>query len=254
MSKYFRLTVMASGGEYTFGVIEDEAEKQAMLGAIENDEVGSSIYYTDSDGDEVSLESFEFASLVHVYGPEVSGAQIIVQECQDEEFSEEIGDELINESIDESECGVFTSSNPTVSAEFKEGFADDSLLWATEKVEKRIHFPVELMLDDDDFDISNVFVGSMNLDETINGAEIVNTVCYIPKEEQVKLLKEYLDGDVADDVLADYINDIIYDKPEALNPFILEVGDIEGKGEWENDFNIVTTFDGAEVLYKGGEY
>ena len=64
----------------------------------------------------------------------------------------------------------------------------------------------------------------------------------------------HLDGDVSGDVLADYINDIIYEKPEALSEFVLEVGDIEGKGEWENDYNIVTTFDGKEVLYEGGEY
>jgi hypothetical protein len=255
MSKYFRVTVKATGGEYTFGAIENEEEKQAMLDAIENDEVGSSIYYIDSNQDEVSLESFEIASLVHVYGPEINGAEIIVQECKDEEFSEDIGDELIHESMDELECGVFTSSNPVVSDEFKDGCADDSLLWATEKVEKRIHFPVELILDDgDDFDISNVFVGAMNLDETINGAEIANVICYIPKDEQVKLLKAHLDGDVSGDVLSDYINDIIYEKPEALSEFVLEVGDIEGKGDWENDYNIVTTLDGAEVLYEAGEY
>jgi hypothetical protein len=255
MSKYFRVTVKGTGGEYTFGVIEDEVEKQAMLDAIKKDEVGSSVYYSDSDGDELSLESFEFASLVHVYGPEINGAEIIVQECEDEDFCDDIGDELIHESIDELECGVFTSSNPVVSDEFKEGYAVDSLLWATEKVEKRIHFPVELILDDgDDFDISNVFVGAMNLDETINGAEIANVICYIPKDEQVKLLKAHLDGDVSGDVLSDYINDIIYEKPEALSEFVLEVGDIEGKGDWENDYNIVTTLDGAEVLYEDGEY
>lgn len=56
-----------------------------------------------------------------------------------------------------------------------------------------------------------------------------------------------------DEMLSEYIDDIIYDQPKALNSFILEAGDIEGKGETENDFNIVTTFDG-EILYKGDEY
>jgi hypothetical protein len=244
MSKKVNLTVFATGGEYTFGVIEDEAEKQAMLNAIENNEVSSLIYYTGNDGNEESLSSWNKANLLHKNGPWVVGASLIVN-----------GDnKSFDELIDELECTTFTSSNPWVDGEFKKKFSNDALLWGTEQIEKRIHFPVELILaDDEDFDVTNVFIGSMNMDETINGAEVVDMVCYIPKEEQIKLIKNYLGEGGKDEMLSEYIGDMIFDHPEILNPFTLKVGDIEGKGETENDFNIVTTFDG-EILYKGGEY
>ncbi len=254
MSKFIRITVFNAGGEYTFGIIEDEAERQVMLNAIENDEVRSSMYYEDSEGDEVSLESFNNADILQAYGPEVDGARLIVTVCEDDTFIDEI-ETIVDEQISELKCAEFSSDNPYVTQEFKDGFNDESLLWGTYKIEKRIHFPTELTLADDEiFEITNVFIGSMNMDETICGAEIVDTIYYIRPDAQVKLVKDYYGKDYAEgDTLGDIIGELQDEKVELLKPFELDIGDIEGKGEYENDFNIVSTFDG-EVLYEGGEY
>ncbi|RLC45450.1 MAG: hypothetical protein DRH57_07960 [Candidatus Cloacimonadota bacterium] len=254
MSKFIRITVFNAGGEYTFGVIEDEAERQAMLDAIENDEVRSSIYYEDSEGDEVSLECFEFVDVLQVYGPEMEGAKLIVSVCEDDSFTEEV-ETIVDTQISETKCIEFTSSNPYLTSEKKEEFNDESLLWGTYKIEKRIYFPAELTLsDDENFEITNVFVGSMNMDETICNAEIADTIYYIRADEQLKLVKDHYGEDYADgDTLGDIIVEIQDENIGLLEPFLLDIGDIEGKGEYENDYNVVSNFDG-EVLYEGGEY
>ena len=254
MSKYIRITVLNTGGEYTFGVIEDEVEKQAMLNAIENNEVSSSIYYKDGDGEEISLESFNNANILATYGPSIDSAQLIIVECEDDSFVDEVST-FIDTPILESGCILFTSSNPYCNDELKSKFSNDSLLWGTQKIEKRVHLPAELILSDkEEFEITNIFIGSMNMDETINSDEIVDVVYYIRPDVQLKLLKEYYGDDYTeDDKLGDILSDLLEEKPDMFDQFKLDIGDIEGKGEYENDFNIVTTFDG-EILYQGGEY
>ena len=51
----------------------------------------------------------------------------------------------------------------------------------------------------------------------------------------------------------DYLSDIMWKKLEILEPFLLEVGDIEGRGWAEFEWSIVTDYDNEE-LYRGESY
>ena len=112
--------------------------------------------------------------------------------------------------------------------------------------------------DEEEFDLGNVYIGSMNMDETISGDEIIEDILYIPKDKAIEYTKEYLADNYDNDCyLSEYIDEIYSESPELKEKIrskhLLHPGDIEGKGEWENDYVKVTTLDG-EVLFEDGIY
>ena len=84
------------------------------------------------------------------------------------------------------------------------------------------------------------------------------TFSTIPKDKAIEYTKEYLADNYDNDCyLSEYIDEIYSESPELKEKIrskhLLHPGDIEGKGEWENDYVKVTTLDG-EVLFEDGIY
>ena len=257
----YKINIKNGGGEYTFGAVTNEDDIAAIHTAIENDEVYCSI----ETDDDLGLDHFDLDDmLLQTYGPDVQAANILVasfpSDTDDSDVDYDDGEVIIDDNIDETDVPVFTASNPWYKPEQLAEFPEDTLLWGNEKIEKRITFPTILTLpDDEEFVSTNLFVGTVNTDETVQYAEIVSSILYINEETQKNLAREYYkdDEDVTEDDLLDLFQDFLSEEFEAqpalFEEFVLEVGDVEGKGESENDYNIISTKDNT-LLYEGGEY
>jgi len=252
-----QITVSNAGGEYSGGLIDDEDQKSAILSAIDD---GRRIYsHFIEDDDDADFASYNHDDLFHVYGPCAYGG-VLVETCdnpdEEDEFSRDWTEnsDLIKE---DTEVNWFTSANPYVrSSEYKEG----DLVVLSQQVEKRMHYPVTLEVEGQ-IDLSDIWVGSINMDETISDDEIVDCILQITKETQTKYLKACLGDDYSEeDEFSDYIGDIFMEKEHSklkedlLEECELEAGDIYGKGETENDYIKIVSASEDEILYEDGEY
>ena len=96
------------------------------------------------------------------------------------------------------------------------------------------------------------------MDETFSNDEIIEDVLYIPKDRAKQYMMEYHGNNYdADCQLLDYLSEIYSDSKELKeiireNHLLIPI-DIEGKGEWENDYIKITDLSG-DVLFEEGEY
>ena len=257
MKKIVRLTIINAGGEFTGGVVTDQGIKEKLRKNIDDSFVNSFMEFDD----DTYFEASNYTSILHCYGPNVPGSTILLEESFDidaEDDYERDYEEILSEEIDETEINQFTSSNPCADGNSSD-YSDDDLIFYSQKIEKRIHYPVMIGIENgEEFELSDVYIGSMNMDEAISGDEIIEDVLYIPQDKAEDYTKEYL-GDEwsADSLLGEFIGEIYSETPELKEKIrskhLLYPRDVEGKGEWENDYVKVTALDG-EVLFEDGIY
>jgi len=245
--KKYRITVFCGGGEYTGGHVTEPEVKDFIREKIEDGELCS---FDDlPNGDSFNPE--QYTDILAAYGPAVGcSTTLIVEEINGDD--EKV---IFEGDFEESDAQHYTHSNPWPTNEDGE-YNDDDLIIYTQKYEKRISMPAIVELEDDvEFELDNVYVGSVNMDETINGDEIAVEVLYIPKDKAAAFVKEFL-GDDDEEELAYLIPEIGDDAPDILAKiyeYNLELEDICGKGETENDYMKVVDLK-ENVLYEGGEY
>ncbi len=254
--KIVRVTITNTGAEYMCGVVEDKTVISSLRLKIEEGSVSS---YMEMDNGE-DFSSSNYTNILQVYGPNISDAAIEVEETVDidqdntdreykEIFSGDIGDTMINK---------FSSSNPNFYLIDMSDYPEECLIFYNQKIEKRIHYTVEVECNVDDFDLSDIYIGSMNMDETFSNDEIIEDVLYIPKDRAKQYMMEYHGNNYdADCQLLDYLSEIYSDSKELKeiireNHLLIPI-DIEGKGEWENDYIKITDLSG-DVLFEEGEY
>ncbi len=285
--KIVRLTVINSGGVFTGGVITDEHVKEKLREKIDEGSVNSGTdYYRFMEFDDgESFDAYNYTDILGHYGPNVLGSTILVEESNDIDKDED--DKVYKTDIEDTEITQFISSNPSpadagmyfngsawvADPELvdKSNYSEDDLIIYSQKTEKRIHYPVLIEIDDEEeFELSNVYIGSMSMDETISQDEIIEIVLYIPKNKAIEYIKEYFQDAYDDDDLLsrdlvqefiDCLNDIFLRQSDAetelrekiINNHQIDPGDVEGKGEWENDYVQITDMSG-EVLFEDGHY
>ena len=240
--KKYKIEIKATGAEATFGIVKEEETIEILKEKIEEEEI-----YTSMDiNEDIYINSYDYTDLLHVYGPDINGATIKIEKCEDEEcYDTEITIEEtdINEI---EEITIFTIENPYFQKENYEDIPEESILWGSYKEEKRIHLPAYVELEEEEeIETKNIFIGTVNCDETVADVEIVTDVFYIKEKEQEKILKENKEYETIEDMLDDY-----EETKEIFEQYKLEIGDIEGKGEYETDYNIILDIDG-DVLYEG---
>ena len=247
------LTVFNGGGEFTGGVVTDPKLKENLSNAIEEGDVSSSMEFDDG----TSFSIFEYDDILHAYGPHVPNSRIIL---------EEDGDEYLDESIEDTDVCHFTCSNPDFYYMDKSSFVDGDLIVYNQQIEKKINYPVTFEVDSrEDVKLSNVYIGSMNMDETISGDEIIETFLYIPEDKAEEYIKEYMGDEYDDEELRDNISEIFSENKELAEKITKEhemyPGDIEGKGETENDYIKIERIDvemirqvNASKLFEEGAY
>ena len=253
--KIIKLTIINAGGEFTGGFVTDSDVKENLREKIESGSVNSSMDFDDG----TDFETSSYVDIFHQYGPNVPGATIQLDETTDieeDEYSRSY-EEYFSEDIDETEIKQFSSSNPDLYDLDKSNYSYDDLVIFSQKIEKRIHYPVLFEVDKkEDVVLSNIYIGSMNMDETISSDEIIEDFLYITKDKAIEYTKEYLkDNYNNDDLLVDYISDIYRGehelKEKIRNNHLMLHEDIEGKGEWEDDYVKVTDLSG-EILFESG--
>ena len=258
----YRLTIIGWGGEYIGGTITDPVMIKNIKKAIKEGSVSSSMDFPD----ETQFEDFQHANFFQAYGPNVVNAKATLERIETTDGgAEEEHEEQEIKDLEEAGICLFRTSNPDfddLRDNDDRGLDKSSLVFYTQKTEKRIHHPSIITLPDgESFDFSCVYLGSMLMDETIDNSEILEDVLYIPKAQANQYLKDYFEmtGTELDeaDQLRDHIDSIYYEQP-GLRDMIREkhlcqAEDIEGKGEWENDYVKIINMN-KKTLYEAGEY
>lgn len=243
MSKYIKIKLENDGGEYTHGILTDEKSIKVLHDAIETAEdtgkdIPSCIDYVDEDDNDEQLCGYDNCDIYQVFGPDCSDLTVTVEEYSDKDFQN-----LVSEKeIDADELMFFSVANPMP---IYDEYPDNALAWGTEKQEKDIIYTAHLILDDaEEFDVNNMFVCVVNLDETNMDAEIIHNVLYIPKEEQIELYTkefgDYEDSDYFTDCLSE-LYDVIedFEIPESIKDFELYNEEILGNETFENNRSVV---------------
>ena len=167
-----RVTIVNTGGEFTGGIVNDPGLKKNIKERIKEHNLSSSMEFDDDS----FFESSEHISILSAYGPNVPGSQIIVELSSDTDIDDDYEreyEEIISETIGNTGINCFTSSNPFPDEDSLRKGADDDLIFYSQKIEKRISYPV--VLDptlDDRIKLENLYIGSMNMDETMSQDEI----------------------------------------------------------------------------------
>lgn len=274
IKKIIRFTAIGTGSEYTGGIIDNDSLKEKIKEKILDGSVSSSM---DFDGEDFSAHNH--ANIVHVYGPDSSESNYVLEESYDVDIEnddsrdyKEIFNTYYYDFEDEHgvDLNVFLSANPHPN-QFTSGFSDDDIIFYSQKKEKRIHYPVVIEIaEDEEFDIKNLYIGTVLMDETHGTDEsIIQDILYIPKEDAKKYCKEFdaehwerivedYPGDLIDEevtyTLLAWIEEIYNERPELKNKIrdnhLIAPTNIEGKGENENDGVRITSLDGEEVLFE----
>lgn len=253
--KLIRLTIVNTGGEFTGGIIDDgqiidNLQKQISVGSLNS-------YMEFDDGS--SFESSNYTDILHAYGPHVPDSMVIIEISSDLDQSDydRVYQEVGSYNIDDTQINQFTCANPSYDPGKVVRHSDNAIVFFTQKIEKRIHYPV-VFEGIDRLVFNDIYVGSINMDESISGDEILHEVLYIPKSQANRYLREYLQTGLSDtDSLSDYLTDI-YEENHPLKEIIrknhlISPGDIEGKGEWENDYVKLLNVSG-NVIFEDGAY
>jgi len=253
-----RLTIINSGGEFTGGTITDSETKNNLELRIKEAAISSSMEFSDGS----FFESTEYTDILHCYGPHVPSSNVLVEHSSDADIDDDYDrqyEEIFSDLLENTTAKRFTSSTPYLDEGRSSMLSKDDLVFYNQKIEKRIHYPAVVNIRaGEKFNLANVYIGSMNMDETISEDEIIEMILYIPEHKAEEYTKAYL-GEYwsSDSSLIDVISDIFVDAHELKETIVknhhLYPGDIEGKGEWENDYVKITTSTG-EVLFEDGAY
>lgn len=139
IKKILRLTIIGAGGEFTAGVVTDQGIKEKLRKNIDDFFIKSFMEFNDG----TYFEASNYTSILHCYGPNVTGSKILLEESFDfdaEDDYERDYEEILFEEIDETAINQFTSSNPYADSN-SSYYADDNLIFYSQKIEKRIHYP-----------------------------------------------------------------------------------------------------------------
>ena len=225
--------------------------------------------YVDLENGE-TFDANSFNDKFGIYGPHVPQSKILIEEAYgisggSGAISPKENDfiELFDGKIEESGVRQFTSSNP-----MPPQITDEELIVYTQKIEKRIYNTFSINIDKGEvFNPSSIFIGCMNMDETICGDEILEHFIFVPKKNLKGYVEEYLldndwnngisDAPNTDEELYEYIDEIFHNEHPVADKIIKKhsISSIscEGKGEWENDYvKIVDSSD--EILFEDGSY
>lgn len=255
MAKKVRITIIDTGAFCCGGIVSDPEAKRFIQKRIESGSV-ESFMFGDEEFEDFSIDTH--ATTFNVYGPCVDSETIVTLEsCSDDTIDDY--EEYFEGMLSDTDTNHYTTSNPDLFDMDKSEFSADDLIIMNEKIEKRVHYSVEINLgENEQFKLGNVYIGSMNMDESTCSGEIVEQILYISDDLAMQYVREWCgEGEDDYDALGDLLDDIRYESPELFQKIVnnhsLEVGDIFGKGEWENDYIKVTTLDG-DVLFEDGQY
>lgn len=254
----YLLDIMNTGGEFTYGFITNAKEKKLVKEKIKDDTLELENYAEDGS---FEVNFFEYDQILHLFGPAIDDAKFSLTSYKDENLENEIKEHYYLVNNKKAKINTFSLSNPSLyDYEQKNGsLPKGSLIFGGFYVEKRIHFPIVIKLEDGEkYNSKFVYVGSVNLDETVSNDEIVSKAFYIRDSDAKTILDLYYGDKVDGNLFEDCISDILYYLDECQNHEEIqtifdrcecEIKDIEGKGEREESYVIVKN-DKDKLLYE----
>jgi hypothetical protein len=187
-----KLTVINTGGEFSMGIVTDEAKRNLLLNAAENEELSISNWSEDGD---VMVEFFEHQEIVGVYGPDSKDGKFLIEEVneEDEPLNEIYSTYYSDKDYEEIIFQTFTLKNPYIDVEdIQSKCEDEFLIFGGYSVEKNIQN--SYIIEVDDFNPKFVSFGTINLDETFGDWEIISEAFYIDDTMLQKMLDLYNDN------------------------------------------------------------
>ncbi len=265
MGKIIRVSIKETGGEFTCGKVENLDISNSIKTKLQEDgEIES--YCELEDG--VDFDAVMYDNLFHFYGPNVRNSKVIIEEAIDEKESDYPNPEDLNfteifdGTIDESGIKSFTAS-----CQGEPELGDNELVIYTKKYEKRITASFLIKIENETvFDPKNIYIGMVLLDELYDFVEdeILEHFFYVPKNDFKIYLKNALKNS-GREINADNLEKN-YDSEESMEEELwmdseisktilknnkIDSFEIEGKGEWENDY--LKILDSEEkILHKSG--
>ena len=179
-NKTIKITVIETGGEFTVGKVSDEETIKAIREKIEEGEMSSNFDY----GEGKNFDASSFNDIFGVYGLQIPGSKVLIEES----FDGKKFNEIYDDPIEDTDIRLFLSSNPYP----YNLISNEQLLIFTYKYEKRIHCTFQINFPiNNDFDLKDIYLGYMLMDETIfTEDEILEHILYIPKNEMDSYIKE----------------------------------------------------------------
>jgi hypothetical protein len=255
---YFKIDIMSTGGEFAYGIVESEEKLAILKEKMENGSI--SLNMCDEDGNELMFYECD-DQLLQCYGPDINYSTVSISIYSDEDCEDELEEIVSSKQTYKVGFNIFSYDNPWYSQEKLEEFSSEALQYGGYYTEKRIHFPAVINIEDGEkFNPNFVYVGTIDMDETLSDHEIVSIVLYISDERAKEILDIYLEENNDEDLsdyIADIYNDIRNGQYEDISQILREcesiVLDIEGKGESEEHYSVVKDLNG-DVLCEGDEY
>lgn len=243
-TKFFVLNIKGTGSECTYGIVTNDEDKSKLQALAKTEELELENYF-----DEGEILHHEYTQILRVYGPSTEEAIISLTAYEDEEALELKEEIFCDEDIDSLPLHIFQYSNPDpMSDAFNHEKYKDSLQFGGYKTEKRINYPAFISIGkDEEFELDNVFIGYMSLEDTLTEDTLVHTVLYIRPEVSQRIFVLHTDNDDLTDWSQEDVAEIlseVYENLDDMHPELknilneceCEVGDIEGKGEIEESF------------------
>jgi len=253
-----KISITDNGGEYGYGIIEEKEKINFIKELMDQEEL-----CIENEDEEKGIEAKFYEcdkQLFHVYGPAISDETTIRIVGCDNEYCEEENEEFLEEKLEDTPVNIFVYDNPYYDEEELNKFDKNALQFGGYYIEKNIEFPAVMEIKkEDNFDLSCIYIGTTNMDETLNDDEVVNIILYIPQEKAKKILELY-DIDIPVDELNEYLSEI-YDEirkennennnkiKKILDECTCEVLDIEGRGWAQYNHVMVKDMD-DEILYE----
>jgi len=273
--RYYLLEVQNTGGGFTYGFITEKDQIKLVKEKIKSKEL--SIYNCSDDGF-VNVNFFEFDQILHVYGPAIDGSSVTLNEYKNDTFNDVIQEyfyydplcydseeELIKNGLNLKDINTFSFSNPDLyKYEEKNGkLKKGTLIFGGFYTEKHVNFPIVIQLEDnEELNLKNVYIGTVNLDETVNSDEILRNAFYIREKDAQEILDLYYGNEVEGCIFSECISDILYFLDECANKEKIQpifykseckILDIQGKGESEEIYVVVKDYK-EKLIYEHSNY
>ena len=244
VTRFFVLNIKGTGSECTYGIVTDDKDKSKLQELAKTGELELENYFNDGE-----ILHFEYTQILCIYGPSIEEARISLTTYEDEEAQEVKEEIFCDEDIDSLSLHTFQHSNPNpISDAFNHEKYKNSLQFGGYKVEKRIYYPAFISLDEnEEFELNNVFIGYMSLEDTLSVDTLVSIVLYIRPEVSRRIFVLHTDNHDLSDWSQEDVSEILREVYENLDDMLpelktilseceCEVGEIEGKGVIEESF------------------
>ena len=241
MSKYYKLVISGYGGEYSYGIVKDNEDKQFMREAMKKDELrGMNCYLY--DGNERELRSIDTDNGFYAYGPDCcyrENLTVSLDVYSDENCENHIQNIEMYISGENVPLSYFIYSNPHLEDFKNTKYNSDDLVLGCISDEDDVPYELIIELNDNEhFDWSNIYIGGISMNRSLNEDSYISEIAlYIRDSERnriIQLFNDETDSSFDEEDFEDVLEEIYSTRSESLIEILttMEItrGNIEDQG------------------------